>query len=132
MLTNIYNGSVSVVLVALTEMYMDLFSNRADRVTPVSILLFGENVFLKSLNLHEGDVVEHSGEVITRVLTYNLYWFKGVDPTSKVGIFILVSIFSGFLRPPTYEGVLFSLVFYSLNLDIVEEFLKSSKYRITR
>lgn len=126
-----HGGSVSVVLAALTEVYVDLFGNRADRVTPVSILLFGETFSCKSLNLHEGDVVEHSGkEVITRVLTYNLYWIKGVDPASKVGIFILVSTFSGFLRPSTCEGVLFSLVFCSLNLDIVGGFPKSSKYRI--
>jgi hypothetical protein len=78
-------------------MFVDVFGNRVNRVTPVSILLFGETFFCKSLNLHEGDVVEHSGEVITRVLTYNLYWFTGVDPISKVGIFIMVSTFSGFL-----------------------------------
>lgn len=73
-LTDMHGGSVSVVLVALTEVYIDLFGNRANRVTPVSILLFRETFSYKSLNLHKGDVVEHSGkEVITRVLTYNLY-----------------------------------------------------------
>jgi mannose/fructose-specific phosphotransferase system component IIA len=73
-LTDMHGGSVSVVLAALIEVYVDLFGNRADRVTPVSILLFRETFSCKSLNLYEGDVVEHSGkEVITRVLTYNLY-----------------------------------------------------------
>jgi mannose/fructose-specific phosphotransferase system component IIA len=59
-LTDMHGGSVSVVLAALTEMYVDLFGNRADRVTPVSILLFRETFSCKSLNLHEGDVVERS------------------------------------------------------------------------
>lgn len=38
MLTDMHGGSVSVVLAALTEVYVDLFGNRADRVTLVSIL----------------------------------------------------------------------------------------------
>jgi len=55
-----YNRSVLVVLVALTKVYIDLFSNCANKVTPVFILLFRETFSCKSLNLYKSDVIKHS------------------------------------------------------------------------
>jgi hypothetical protein len=87
-LTNIYSGSVLVVLIALIEIYIDLFSNCANRVTPISILLFYKTFSCKSLNLYKDNAIGAlREEVITRLLIYNLYWIKGVDLTSKVGYF---------------------------------------------
>jgi hypothetical protein len=66
---------------------------------------------------------EHSGKrEVVMSSTYHAYWFKGVDPTGKVGISFWSAHFSGFLRPPR------SLI--SSRLLIWWGFPKSSKYRI--
>jgi hypothetical protein len=67
-----HSRSVSVVLVALTEIYINLFNNRANKVTPISILLFYKTFSYKSLNLYKDDYKALGKEVITRVLIYNL------------------------------------------------------------